>query len=534
MPEQLLPQEIKHRTEMAAKELEEFQPGVGDIDMSVRNYAMMVAELARGSGFRRNRRTRFLVDHIDPDEAIVDAAVALQMAHMLNPSMYSNNPYYRTLEAALESIPTSQLAEHRKRALAHLGVEADDLIRKADGTTDLSALNIDFEVEVTKVIDGLKEEAGMLWKQLDAGINPGAGIDASSTMEHMNRLMKNLSNRKTRLSPIESEIFTELNPKAKPTYETINRLRDKVGGKMNDHTYSDLDQGRLKYLYGLLADDQRRAAKAQGFEGLYNSAQDVTHRQLNLQREAVALLGEGLYKDIAPQARRAIKDLAEGKVGSWKKFMDKLPDSIDPEMKRQVMISGLNELFSPGNRKDAAFDLGAFTKIMNKMERYPASKNLMREMIGESNYQRMEDIYTVAEGIRRGGEDIIHTGRLQALPILMDQMKTMADRLYGAGRYASRKSIIADFILRRMEPTPRSVSADALLSDPKFKKLLIDAGQGKLDSRHARAAARERINQLDTFKRWKNQLNRQELRQLLLDGEIYYLTGRALKEDEED
>lgn len=485
-----------------------------------------------------------IAEEVKPSAEILEAADEFGVSDQLLASHTSQNPTFVAVEQGLKSIPGSQLATQEKALIADLAQKADDLIVEFGGEIDKSSLSDRFRSESGDLIRDLEKQAESAYSKVAEEMDPSMPVSANSTLDMIGAKASELGGIEY-LDPKEAMLLKNLDPGSNPTYARLDRLRKQIGSALNKNTgpFKDADSGALKQLYKSLSEDQQIAAEAVGAGDLYETAKDLVVSRKTIEKQLEKAIGKDLTGSISAKARPAMLGLQKGDAKQFDDLLKNIPEDLGPELKRTVVSTALNDAFVQGSRADRSLNIAGFDDFMKGINRHVASKNKLKNVIGDESMRRLETFHTVVSGIRKAQKDAITTGRIQAVPGMFDEVQSIASRLYGTGKKIAAAEGVSSAIgvpgagtagvlgsVLSAKKTPRSVAADQLLASPKFKQLLRQKASGKLDTDTKLKRAEKIVENMKAYKEWEKSLDKASLSDLATVGAIGYLTGEPTED----
>lgn len=484
-------------------------------------------------------------------EANLDPAIqaaARDLGVVIIPSAASRNLIFREIEQGLKSVPGSQLNAKEAAGVAQLASKADDLITEFGGTTNKAGLEIRFEKSLNDVIEGLNDKSDAIYvEKLPNLVPPKTPAQGTATLAFINGRSGDFGG-KQELTALERNLILRLADKSKPTYARIDELRKRVGAAkrgQGDEIFKSADKGLLTKLESLLLDDQRASisaipgAKEAGTVALFDTARKLVAQRKTLEGDMQELFGKKLQKSFLPQVGAALQQLGKGKFKAFEQLIDRVPNRF----KQEVILSALNDVFVMGSRKEKQLSIPGFVDWYNGLKRNPDAFGALTQHLPVRAVGRLNRIATLAQGIRRAQESAITTGRIVAVPELFDKLESKMGKIFGVAAKAAVAEVpgaaigfpgvaSASIITRAMTKgkTPRSLSADQLLSSKDFRKVVQDAA---VKGEEGAQPAAKKLERTATFKKWQKTLKPEEKKALAALGFISWLNSPVSGEQTE-
>lgn len=376
---------------------------------------------------------------IDPDEKVLAAARRLGMEDQLAPSHYTRNRQTREVLGALQSVTGSELSAANAKAIETLAEKADDLINIAGGTKDKVAFSEKFKNEARKTIDDLGIRADNLYNVVRERIPDGADVEAKNTVDYLiNRADKMRGSQN--LHPTERKVLDALNPKGEklpdgtyaaappPSYALLDQMRRDVGEALYKNTgpFQNAGEGRLKQLYAKLTADQEVAATQYGADDLWNAGKKLVAQRKELEDRYLAVVGKNEAEQAGVKYGRAIQSLQTGDTKAW----DQLIANTPPKLRQEAVASALAEVFTKRSQKEGSLHIPGFVDWYNGAKQSGALPKVLQHLDKESR-QRFVNIANVANGIRRGNEFNLSTGKLNGFIDRFNSGQSPLTRLFG-------------------------------------------------------------------------------------------------------
>lgn len=488
-----------------------------------------------------------IAEEINASPEILEAAEELGLGGQLLPSHASRNPIYTAIEQGLKSIPGSQMAAKEKALIGELSTRADNLIVEFGGEVDKSALSDRFRVASQKVVTDLEDAANIAYDKVREAIPSNIPVSANNITALINDTASELGGLKY-LDPKEKILLKVLSPDAKPTQARLDKYRKQIGQALSQKSgpFKDADEGSLKRLYGALAQDQQIVAEAHGAGDLYRTASSLVANRKAIEKQLVATLGRDITGNITAKARPAMLGLQKGDTKQFDDLLKNIPKELGPEMRKAVVVTSLNDAFVQGSRAERSLSVPAFDDFMKGIKRNKSAGDRLAKEIGPEGMKRLNTLHKVIGGIREAQKSAIGTGLIAAVPRMLDEADNIASRVYGVAKnillaegmttLAGMPGVGAAGVVGSVlsaKRTARSVAADELLSSPKFQALVKLKSSGRLDTEAKIKSAEQTLRRLKEYHRWQNTVPERTVRDLTAVGALGYLTGEAIRKEEE-
>lgn len=474
-----------------------------------------------------------------PDPNILAAAQRLGIDDQLIPSQYSSSQPYREIEQGLASIPGSQLNAQQKQAYSSLAQKADDLITQYGGTVDKSALSDAYRTDGLKTIADLEGKSNALYDQVSNAIPPTAVADPTNTLQFLNQKITDLGDRSL-LSSAERRTLNALSRtddagnQILPTYAALDQIRKEVGaGLRGAGRFKDTETGALKQLYSTLSDDQQGVADAAGVGQLFSSAKSLVGQRKQVEENLQDVLGKDLTGALTSSFGNAVKQLGGGNFKRFDEILQRIPDG----MRQQAVMTSLNDAFTSGSRAEKQLSAPGFVDWYASLGRNQAAKDRLLKYLPADAATRLDDIYTVAKGMRDASKERITTGRINALLDNFANDSGMLGKLWDVGKKAAAAEGVTSSLgipgtgtvgvlvsTLNKQKTPIAEAAGNLLSSQRFRDALNTYARSGGNANAAVSAQEKRLIRTFAYKRWAAALGDTAKARVATVGPLAYLT----------
>lgn len=463
------------------------------------------------------------------------------------PQYGSLNPQFRGIAGGLTAIPGSSLSLTESAFRKDLASRATDLFKQYGGL-DTGASSVKWREKAMSTIDELGNEADSAYNALSERLDRKQQANPTTTLEFISKetddlplgitdesapkvlrsAFKQLQPRK-RVNPETGE--TEVVP---ANYASMDTLRRQVGAAAfkKEGAFKDADSALLKRLYASLTDDLNNMAEAQGLVDEVKQAKAVVTKRKAIEEQMQNLIGDKLQKEVEQVVMGDIKGLMTGGMQRYKSTMSNIPD---PEMRQEIIMTSLNNLFK-GTRGGEAdtFLTSDYIDWYNKTMAKPAIRSVLEKDLPEGAAAKLDALAKIAEGVTRANADKVRTGVVNSL--LNDEAGFVRRMVGGVGATGARlapfageamASAVNEFI---KAPTKRSAAAGELLVSPEFQRILqrgVAEGvvTGKKASK-ALEAAEKNLMKSKKYQSWADTLSSEELQAISSVGLTSFLTSQ--------
>ncbi len=534
----------------AARDAQSAANAAGGVADVVSDRAAAVQTVADAALAPRGGQAATLSDlaaEVAPNQKILDAAERLGIKDQLIPSQYSRSQAYREIEQALASVPGSSLSAQQIEATKALAQKADDLITQYGGSIDKAGLSDKFRQESLKAIEDVEKRSNDLYGQVSAAIPASTQAPAASTVAYLTGKAAELGDR-TLMSAAERRAMASLtrvdgdgNPVA-PTYAGLDRIRKQVGeGLRGSGPFKDSESGSLRQLYAVLSDDQQRVADSMGVGQTFTAAKSLVAQRKEMEDNLVSLIGRDFSGALASTVGRAVGQLGKGDFRTFDRTIEKIP----PAQRQQFMLTALNDVFTGGSREQKKLSAPGFVDWYDGLGRNVEAKKRLTQYLPQGAVTTLDDIATVARGMRQASKERITTGRLNSVKLLEDyadeggllskvwdvskkvgaaEGATSALGFPGAGTVGVMAKVLST------EKQPINEAAEKLMGSQRFKDAIFAATNTE-GAQIGRMQAKEaQLMRTLAYKNWFALLGENAKAQIGAVGPITYLTSPARTE----
>ena len=488
-------------------------PAAPAVAMTAEELTATTRRAAEG-GLGAGRATEILATQAAPDPKVLEAARRLKIEGYLQPDHLTSNQAYRELAQAVKSIPGSQARAAEIAGLEQVGKQADDLITKIGGLTDLSQMNKAVRTQLDQTVTNLSNQADDAYKALRTAIPAQTRGPADNVINFVQQRADDLDGAQN-LSGLEKSVRRKLTPKEikddagnvigmrNPTYALIDDVRRDIGAAARQQgPFADADTGLAKRLYALIDDDQFNLAETAGRGEQYRLAKSLVQMRKGFEDDMVSLFGKQLDQSLVTKLSTATTALSKG---DGEKLVNILT-AIPKDMRQMVAASALNTAFGKATQTGTLnFNTYAnwYKGLLENKQAYAALMNNLPQPARKS----LSDLYRVADNVRKASRERITTGRIQAV----QQELQGADSLLGSVYMVAKRAAIglpieaattavglpgagiASGLTAALSKgvKPQVIkAADELIASPEFQRLAIDGANKTPSQATVRAVAR--------------------------------------------
>lgn len=488
-------------------------PAAPAVAMTAEELTATTRRAAEG-GLGAGRATEILATQAAPDPKVLEAARRLKIEGYLQPDHLTSNQAYRELAQAVKSIPGSQARAAEIAGLEQVGKQADDLITKIGGLTDLSQMNKAVRTQLDQTVTNLSNQADDAYKALRTAIPAQTRGPADNVINFVQQRADDLDGAQN-LSGLEKSVRRKLTPKEikddagnvigmrNPTYALIDDVRRDIGAAARQQgPFADADTGLAKRLYALIDDDQFNLAETVGRGEQYRLAKSLVQMRKGFEDDMVSLFGKQLDQSLVTKLSTATTSLSKG---DGEKLVNIL-SAIPKDMRQMVAASALNTAFGKATQNGTLnFNTYAnwYKGLLENKQAYAALMNNLPQPARKS----LSDLYRVSDNVRKASRERITTGRIQAV----QQELQGADSLLGSVYMVAKRAAIglpieaattavglpgagiASGLTAALSKgvKPQVIkAADELIASPDFQRLAIEGANKTPSQATVRAVAR--------------------------------------------
>ena len=488
-------------------------PAAPAVAMTAEELTATTRRAAEG-GLGAGRATEILATQAAPDPKVLEAARRLKIEGYLQPDHLTSNQAYRELAQAVKSIPGSQARAAEIAGLEQVGKQADDLITKIGGLTDLSQMNKAVRTQLDQTVTNLSNQADDAYKALRTAIPAQTRGPADNVINFVQQRADDLDGAQN-LSGLEKSVRRKLTPKEikddagnvigmrNPTYALIDDVRRDIGAAARQQgPFADADTGLAKRLYALIDDDQFNLAETVGRGEQYRLAKSLVQMRKGFEDDMVSLFGKQLDQSLVTKLSTATTALSKGDADKLVNILTAIPK----DMRQMVAASALNTAFGKATQTGTLnFNTYAnwYKGLLENKQAYAALMNNLPQPARKS----LSDLYRVADNVRKASRERITTGRIQAV----QQELQGADSLLGSVYMVAKRAAIglpieaattavglpgagiASGLTAALSKgvKPQVIkAADELISSPEFQRLAIEGANKTPSQATVRTVAR--------------------------------------------
>ena len=422
------------------------------------------------------------------------------------------------MTGALAAVHGSRASEILTDYTKAITDHAKKITEEAVGTLDSGAVNVALKQDMQDTIAKLDTDSGVIYKKIDELVPQNTIVNAKPIVKEIQKLAANREKGVASLSSVERDVFNKL--KGKPTYADVDALRKDIGRSVGKITgpYVNEDAATLNRLYSQLSQVQEGVANqiGSGAGNLWKNAKELDVARFKLQDDSKYLFGEGLEGGATKKLEGAIKALSARDPKAFNQTIESIPESYRPKAVMTAMDSIMRKSYASGKELDA----NGFAKFWGELSESPTNKNMLTKHLPEGAKERLDDMYTMAQGLTNITRNKTRTGIIPDAFKNFDQADGLIGKLYGFSQKAAiapSASVRAMGVVAELASKTKTKSieaADNLLASPEFRTAVLSTDKGPKVAKIAEArlkkteAFKNYIRESDNkaFNRWKNQL----------------------------
>lgn len=434
---------------------------------------------------------------------------------------------------ALAAVHGSRASEMLTDYTKSLTDHAKKITEDAVGTLDSGAVNVALKQDMQDTIARLGADSKVIYDKIDELVPKNTIVNAKPILNDLQKLAANREKGIAGLSSVEKDVFHAL--KKKPTYADVDTLRKKIGasiGSIKGH-YVDEDTATLNRLYSQLSQVQEGVANqvGGGAGALWKNAKELDVNRFKLQDDSRYLFGEGLEGGATKKLEGAIKALSARDPKAFNQTIESIPESYRPKAVMTAMDSIMRKSYASGKELDA----NGFAKFWGELSESPTNKKMLTKHLPEGAKERLDDMYTMAQGLTNITRNKTRTGIIPDAFKNFDQADGLIGKLYGFSQKAAiapSASVRAMGVVAELASKTKTKSieaADNLLASPEFRTAVLSTNKGPKVAKIAEA----RLKKTNAYKGYIDELNNTNSKKAINAISSQGLIGYLLSGEEE-
>jgi hypothetical protein len=404
--------------------------------------------------------------------------------------------------------------------------QADEALKQIGASPDISTVNENIKIALTKSRDALEASARKLYTQVDEAIPKQSPVDLSNLKNTLDEIAGELGGVEA-MTPVEKKLLALANAEETATYGRLIREKALVGkaiGQM-DSPYSSLDSATLKRVYGALAEDQLATVEALGNAQLradLRKANQLTQARKGLETRIIGTFGKDLEGSITTKLRSAIKSASKGDVGALNRIIKAVPE----DMRKEAVATALMAATRSTKAGETGFGFSQFSALYTELKANKEAFNLVMSHLGPEAKSFMADMAEISQRITVARGNIMKTGAsnqalLQAMTAEGVVAKVLSTSLFrrgaqvaggaggavagggfGAGAGVAMANVLTD-IAEKTANRDALLAAGKMFASEQFKDFAEEAAiNPRVSERMVKRLARS-----SAFRRWAKTLN---------------------------
>lgn len=484
-----------------------------------------------------------LMEMVNANPAIVQAFDELGIE--FTPGMVSDNPALRQVEAGMQSVPGSPLAQTTETAVTEIQKKARQLIDDSGGNSQSkAAIGDDIQREFESTRQQLLDETEGYWDELRREINPAQEIDLTRAAEELEDIATRLGKGDidrglSRMSRHERELWDLTHRRIRdadgnvtyeydaPPYDAVDRYRRKLGlGMENRGPFNDAGTAELDHWYGQMAETQGRVAQGGGYGELWDNMNSSVQTRKQLESAMQRTFGQRLQNSVINKIESSTRNLLGGKTNQWDELFNDLP----PAQRQAAAATALDTVMFTAGKGTKMSE--SFVANFQKIKRDPRLRDRIFDELPMEARSQFMNIGEAATGFYRAMEKLNRSNTANANAVIQGiESGTLVRRLFGGTRSAAeRVPFFGDLFKRAADQTPSEIkrgrvkAAADLLADPDFRRAITEYAAGRVEE------AEKILRGASTYEGWARTLTSRELAGLEAAGVLTALT--QLEDDE--
>lgn len=410
------------------------EPEAGD---SARQYAN-----AAFSG--KEGRIAQVINDIQPDQNVVDAMRRLDINpdEMLE-AYVSGSDAFKAVQIGLASQDESVLAAIKRESMEAISSRAAKIIDDAGAMPDRLAMDSKFKGDFNRARDALKAQENELYKPINKSISSRTEVVPENTSAYLDNLSDDLGGSQY-LSPIEKKVYEMMSPTTDkagaPTYARLNAARSIVGSELSKSKtpFGSSEERNLSELYSVLSRDRDDVAKSFGFGDQVKAANALTAQRKMMEGRVYDLLGKDLSGDISATTKTALDGLQSGNTKAFNRLLSSIPDK---NVRAELIVTGLRDMFRKGTRTEIENNVNGFVKFYSDLKRNGTDRLLSKEL-PPNTVKELNDYYTVAKNVASANRYYISTGKLNGFLSKFEKQGGLLDKIAKYGKMSAIGTVL--------------------------------------------------------------------------------------------
>lgn len=427
-------QAVEDTATQAKKAADAVEPEVSD---SAQQYAN-----AAFSG--KESRIAQVINDIQPDQNVIDAMRRLDINpdEMLE-AYVSGSDAFKAVQIGLASQDESVLAAIKRESMEAISSRAAKIIDDAGAMPDRLAMDTKFKGDFNRARDALKAQENELYKPINQSISSRTEVMPENTRAYLDNLSDDLGGSQY-LSPIEKKVYEMMSPTTDkagaPTYARLNAARSIVGAELSKSRtpFGSSEERNLGELYSMLSRDRDDVAKSFGFGDEVKAANALTAQRKMMEGRVYDLLGKDLSGDISAATKTALDGLQSGNTKAFNRLLASIPDK---NVRAELIVTGLRDMFRKGTKTEIENNVNGFVKFYADLKRNGTDRLLTRDL-PPATVRELNDYYTVARNVASANRFYISTGKLNGFLSKFEKQGGLLDKVAKYGKMSAIGAVL--------------------------------------------------------------------------------------------
>jgi hypothetical protein len=421
-------------------------------------------------------------------------AAANRLGIELPADVFSDNPQIRAAAGLTRSVAGGEAEAAWRNTVRDAVEKADDVIRKYDasfveGTVSPGAVSQKIKDALIQQQKDIAQSAKDLYGEVDKVVPKKTKVTFPGLKAKLADMAESFGEQSMQENPIIRKLtkMVDLAEAGKVPYGRLIEVKALIGesikGAQNDYSKS-LSQGRLKDIYGALAQDQldnvERLASPEVRKQL-RSANLLTAKEKALGKRIVNAFGQDVEGSVANKMRLAITSAAKGDTGEFNRLLKTVPEELRRETVATALASATRS--AKGSEK-GGFGFSEFAGIYPKIRANPQVYKTIVETLGSDAALAMRDLYSVSKRITEARANVLTTGKANQafanpeglIGKVMENSIAQRAATAAVGLVPGGGAVAPDIIKFMSQGAEERVkAAGKLFADESFQKLAIEA-----------------------------------------------------------
>ncbi|MEY0663900.1 hypothetical protein AB7281_14805 [Providencia rettgeri] len=392
----------------------------------------------------KESRIAQVINDIQPDQNVVDAMRRLDINpdEMLE-AYVSGSDAFKAVQIGLASQDESVLAAIKRESMEAISSRAAKIIDDAGAMPDRLAMDTKFKGDFNRARDALKAQENELYKPINQSISSRTEVMPENTRAYLDNLSDDLGGSQY-LSPIEKKVYEMISPTTDkagaPTYARLNAARSIVGAELSKSRtpFGSSEERNLGELYSMLSRDRDDVAKSFGFGDEVKAANALTAQRKMMEGRVYDLLGKDLSGDISATTKTALDGLQSGNTKAFNRLLASIPDK---NVRAELIVTGLRDMFRKGTKTEIENNVNGFVKFYADLKRNGTDRLLTRDL-PPATVRELNDYYTVARNVASANRFYISTGKLNGFLSKFEKQGGLLDKVAKYGKMSAISAVL--------------------------------------------------------------------------------------------